>query len=104
MCFTTVRSSPIGPEVAQVTAYNGASLIGTGMLQVDASDNTLASFAGTGFGMVSNLSPATQAGGGGWMVSNPFGDAPVSKLEFTALTSSLCGTGTMLHEPVPTTR
>jgi hypothetical protein len=79
-------------EMAQVEAYSGASLLYTGILQVDATNDTLASFTGTGFGTVTNLSPATQAGGGGWRVDNPFGNAQVDKLVFTALTSSLCGT------------
>lgn len=78
-------------EIAQVTAWNGQNQVGVGMLQVDASGTTQATFSGTGFGSVSNLSPATQAGGGGWKVDNPFGNAQVTRLEFTALASNLCG-------------
>jgi hypothetical protein len=77
-------------EIAQVKAWNGATLVGTGLLQVDATGTTSAGFTGTGFGTVSNLSPATAAGGGGWKVDNPFGHAQITKLEFTALTSALC--------------
>jgi hypothetical protein len=79
-------------ETAQVRAWNGDMLVGTGVLQVDATNNTLASFTGTGFGSVTNLSPATESQGGGWRVDNPFGHAHVTKLEFTALESTLCGT------------
>lgn len=81
-------------EIAQVQAWNGATLVATGLLQVDATNDTLAYFTGTGFGSVTNLSPATAAGGGGWRVDNPFGTAGVTKLEFTALASTLCGYGT----------
>lgn len=81
-------------EKAQVKAWYGATLVATGVLQVDATNDTLANFTGTGFGTVTNLSPATAAGGGGWRVDNPFGTAGVTKLEFTALDSTLCGYGT----------
>jgi PEP-CTERM motif len=79
-------------ETAQVRAWNGDTMIGTGVLQVDATNNTLATFTGTGFGSVTNLSPATQNDGGAWKVDNPFGHAMVTKLEFTSLESTLCGT------------
>jgi hypothetical protein len=79
-------------EKAQVTAWSGDMLVGVGVLQVDAVNDTMASFSGTGFGTVTNLSPATESQGGGWRVDNPFGHAMVTKLEFTALESSLCGT------------
>jgi hypothetical protein len=79
-------------ETAQVQAYSGANLLFTGILRGDATNNTVANFTGTGFGTVTNLSPATQSGGGGWRVDNPFGTAKVDKLVFTALTSTLCGT------------
>ncbi len=81
-------------EKAQVQAWNGVTLVATGLLQVDATNDTLAHFTGTGFGTVTNLSPATAAGGGGWRVDNPFGAATVDKLEFTALASSTCGWAT----------
>jgi hypothetical protein len=77
-------------ETAKVKAYNGATLLFTGLLQVDATGTTGASFNGTGYGTVTNLSPATASGGGGWRVDNPFGNAQVDKLVFTALTSTLC--------------
>ncbi len=79
-------------EIAQVTAWNGSLSVGIGVLQVAASGTTSATFTGTTFGTVTNLSPATASGGGGWQVDNPFGTAGVTKLEFTALTSGLCGT------------
>lgn len=78
-------------EIAQVTAYNGATLVGTGMLQVNATADNLASFTGTGFGSVTNLALADNASGGAWSVANPFGNAAITRLEFTAVTSSLCG-------------
>lgn len=81
-------------EKARVTARNGDTVVGTGYLQVDATNNTLATFTGTGFGTVINLSPATENGGGGWQVTNPFGNALVTSLHFTALESALCGTQT----------
>jgi hypothetical protein len=79
-------------EIAKVTARNGNTVVGVGLLQVDATNNTLASFTGTGFGTVINLSPATDDKGGAWTVLNPFGNAKVTSLHFTALESSLCGT------------
>lgn len=79
-------------EIAKVTARNGNTIVGVGLLQVDASNNMLATFSGTGFGTVINLSPATEDAGGGWTVLNPFGNAKVTSLHFTALESSLCGT------------
>ncbi len=78
-------------EIAQVKAFHGATLIGTGMLQVDAVADNVATFSGTGFGGVSNLALADSSHGGAWAVSNPFGNASVTRLEFTALTSGLCG-------------
>lgn len=85
-------------ETAQVKAYNGATLLFTGVLQVDATGTTGASFNGTSFGTVTNLSPATHSGGGGWRVDNPFGNAQVDKLVFTALTSTLCGTNSCTNQ------
>lgn len=80
-------------EIAQVKAYHGATLLGTGVLQVDAVADNVATFTGTGFGGASNLSLADNSHGGAWSVSNPFGNASVTRLEFTALGSSLCGYG-----------
>jgi len=78
-------------EIAQVTAYNGAALVGKGQLQVDALLDGMASFfSDTGFGSVSNLSLADNGLGGAWLVGNPFGNATVTRLEFTAVTSGLC--------------
>ena len=78
-------------EIAQVKAYHGATLVATGQLQVDAVLDNMATFSGTGFGSVSNLALADGSHGGAWSVSNPFGGASVNRLEFTALSSSLCG-------------
>jgi len=80
-------------EIAKVTARNGNTVVGVGLLQVDASDDTKATFTilGNPSGTVENLSPATETEGGGWTVLNPFGNAKVTSLHFTALESSLCG-------------
>lgn len=80
-------------EMAQVTAYNGANVVGVGRLQVAQFADNMATFTGTGFGSVSNLSLADGSHGGAWLVSNPFGSAQVTELRFTALPSSLCGSG-----------
>jgi len=80
-------------EVAQVTAWYGQQQVGLGVLQVHATDNTIATFTGTGFGSVTNLAPAVDGGGGAWKVDNPFGDELITRLQFTALESTLCGTG-----------
>ena len=79
-------------EVAKVTAWNGEQKVGVGLLKVDATNNTLATFTGTGFGSVSNLAPAVEGGGGAWQVLNPFGNAQVTRLVFTAFDSTVCGT------------
>ena len=50
-----------------------------------------ATFTGTGFGSVANLALAVEGGGGGWKVDNPFGDAMITRLQFIALTSDVCG-------------
>lgn len=85
-------------EIAQVKAWNGATLVGTGQLQVAAVANNVAAFTGTGFGSVTNLSLADSTHGGAWQVSDPFGNAGVTKLEFTALNSALCGTPTCSNQ------
>lgn len=79
-------------EVAMVTAWNGQQQVGTGLLKVDATNNTLATFTGTGFGTVTNLAPAVEGSGAGWKVDNPFGNANVTRLVFTAVDSTVCGT------------
>lgn len=79
-------------EIAQVTAWNGQQQVGLGLLQVHATNDVLATFTGTGFGSVSNLSLTVAGAGGGWRVDNPFGDTQVTRLEFTALASAVCGT------------
>ncbi len=78
-------------EIAQVTAFNGANQVGLGLLQVDATNNTLATWSLLG-GTVTNLSAATSSTGGQWRVSNPCGNQQVTRREFTALNSSVCGT------------
>jgi hypothetical protein len=42
-------------------------------------------FIYSGGGSASNVSPATNAGGGVWQINNPFGGAAVSFIEFTAV-------------------
>lgn len=79
-------------EIAQVTAWNGQQQVGLGLLQVHATNDMLATFTGTGFASVSNLALASDGAGGAWQVDNPFGDAQVTRLEFTARSSALCGT------------
>jgi hypothetical protein len=77
-------------EIAQVTAYNGAAVSGIYTLTVD-NDGAIPGATWSGTGSVSNLSLPTDTGGGSWRVSgNPFGNAAVTGLQFTALTSTLC--------------
>jgi hypothetical protein len=77
-------------EIAQVTAYNGAAVAGTFTLTVG-NDGTIPGAVWSGTGSVINLSPPTDAGGGSWRVfGNPFGNAAITGLGFTALTSNLC--------------
>ena len=77
-------------EMAQVSAYNGASLLGTYALTVGA-DGSSPGAAWSGFGSVSNLSAPTGTGGAAWLVSgNPFGNIAATKLVFTAINSNLC--------------
>ena len=77
-------------EIAQVTAYNGASVLGIYTLTVD-NDGALPGATWSGTGTVGNLSLPTDSGGGSWRVSgNPFGNASITGLQFTALTSGLC--------------
>jgi hypothetical protein len=77
-------------EIAKVTAYNGAAVAGTFTLTVG-NDGATPGAAWSGTGSVINLSPPTDAGGGSWRVlGNPFGNAAITGLGFTALTSGLC--------------
>ena len=78
-------------QIAQVRTWNGQQQVGMGWLSVYATNDALASYTGTGFGSVTNLPLAVYGGGGGWRVDNPFGDAPITHLEFTALASAVCG-------------
>ena len=78
-------------ETAQVSAYNGATLIGNFTLTVGADGATpSASWSGLS-GVVFNQSLPTEDGGGAWLISgNPFGNGALTSLVFTSLTSSLC--------------
>ena len=77
-------------EIAQITAYNGAAVSGIYTLTVD-SDGAIPGATWSGTGTVTNLSLPTDTGGGSWRVAgNPFGDAAITGLTFTALTSGLC--------------
>jgi len=81
-------------EIAQVSAYNGAGLIGNFTLTagIDGASPS-ATWSGSS-GVVFNESMPTQNGGGAWRLSgNPFGDGAVTSLVFTALKSSLCQGG-----------
>lgn len=77
-------------EIAQVTAYNGLAVAGVYTLTVG-NDGAIPGATWSGTGNVINLSPPTDAGGGSWRVTgNPFGNAAITALSFTALTSALC--------------
>ncbi len=77
-------------EIAQVTAYNGAAISGIYTLTVG-NDGDIPGATWSGTGTVINLSLPTDTGGGSWRVSgNPFGNAAITGLQFTALTSALC--------------
>jgi len=83
-------------EIAQVTARlsRGGSLVGTLRATGTASATWLVggvSFPGS---FVDSLgSGAISGGSGAWNVRNPFGTASISSLEFTAINSSICGSG-----------
>jgi hypothetical protein len=77
-------------EIAQVTAYNGAAISGIYTLTVG-NDGDIPGATWSATGTVINLSLPTDTGGGSWRVSgNPFGNAAITGLQFTALTSALC--------------
>lgn len=77
-------------EIAQVTAYNGAAVLGVYTLTVD-NDGAVPGATWSGTGNVSNLSLPIDTGGASWLVSgNPFGNVAITGLQFTALTSGLC--------------
>jgi hypothetical protein len=77
-------------EIAQVTACNGAAILGTYTLTVG-NDGAIPGATWSGAGSVSNLSLPTDTGGASWRVlGNPFGDAAITGLQFTALASGLC--------------
>lgn len=78
-------------ETAQVSAYNGATLIGNFMLTVGADGATPSATWSGASGVVFNQSLPTEDGGGAWLISgNPFGNGALTSLVFTSLTSSLC--------------
>jgi len=83
-------------EIAQVTAHlsGGGSLVGTLRATGATSATWLVggvSFAGS---LVSSLgSGAISGGSGAWDVRNPFGDASITSLDFTAINSTYCGSG-----------
>lgn len=77
-------------EIAQVTA-NGLAGSMVGTLTVSAGTTTSATWSLGG--VVTNLSPADQPGGGSWMVSDPFGAFQATSLGFTALYSAGCDVG-----------
>lgn len=77
-------------EIAQVTAYDGAAVLGIYTLTVE-NDGAIPGATWSGTGIVSNLSLPTDTGGGSWRVAgNPFGGVAITGLQFTALTSGLC--------------
>lgn len=79
-------------EVASVTARLADGTYRTGTLTNYFSTPTLWSVLG-GTGTVTNLSTdATSSGGAVWQVSNPFGDAAITELSFTAL-AGVCASG-----------
>ena len=83
-------------EIAQVTAHlsGGGSLVGTLRATGAATATWLVggvSFPGS---FVSSLgSGAINGGSGAWDVSNPFGNVSISSLDFTAINSDVCGSG-----------
>jgi PEP-CTERM motif len=80
-------------EVAHVTAYSGSTIVGDYTLTVG-NDGPPLTFAWTGLGTASNLSPPDADAGGAWLLSgNPFGNAAVDKLVFTADTGACPGGG-----------
>ena len=77
-------------EIAQVTAYNGLAVSGVYTLTVG-NDGAIPGATWSGAGNVINLSLPTDAGGASWRVTgNPFGNAAITALSFTSLTSGLC--------------
>lgn len=76
-------------EVAQITA---TLLDGSPDLVYTFTAKSLQSGLWTGQGSFANLSPAADGRGAVWVFSNPFGDARISGLSFTALTGKK-GTG-----------
>ncbi|CAD7780442.1 hypothetical protein DMNBHIDG_02354 [Candidatus Methanoperedenaceae archaeon GB37] len=66
------------------TVNEKAKIVADGIaFYFEVTDSTTASW--TGSGSVNNLSPGLNGYNGLWQISNPFGDTPVSKLEFYAV-------------------
>lgn len=87
-------------EIAQVTARlsGGGSLVGT--LRATAYNSATWLVGGVSFlgSFVSSLgNGAIDGGSGAWDVLNPFGNASISSLEFTAITGA-CGSGNCTNQ------
>ena len=80
-------------EIAQVTAHlsSGGSLVGT--LRATGATSATWLVGGVSFAALSLGSGATSGGSGAWDVRNPFGNASISSLDFTAINSTYCGSG-----------
>lgn len=79
-------------ERAQITATLAGGGTLTGILTNSFQTGPdLASWSLVGASVL-NLSPSTSTGGGVWRIVNPFGNAAITSLQFTAL-SGACGTG-----------
>ena len=77
-------------EIAQVSVFDGATLLQTYTLQVG-NDGDVPGATWSGGGSVTNLSLPTEGGGGSWLVlGNPFGNQAVTRVEFSALASASC--------------
>lgn len=80
-------------EIAQVTAHlsAGGSLVGT--LRATGATSATWLVGGVSFAALSLGSGAISGGSGAWDVRNPFGNASITSLDFTAIDSTYCGTG-----------
>lgn len=83
-----------GPEYGDVqeTAKITATFLGGATKDYFLTATGLTTATWTGLGSVTNISPAANGQGALWSISNPFGDALVSSLSFTAV-AGLCGSG-----------
>ena len=90
-------------EVAQVSASfdKGDNTIGTivGTLTVAPLEDDVAIWSiFSGDSPAVNQSFAIEAGGGAWLVTNPFGNLSVNRLVFTALLNPTCGSGSCYNQ------